>query len=90
MNSWIFFIVLMAALSFGPVLAAGEASAMGPGINTVQPENQKLNEKDDGKNQSSEINGEGSSEGKDSVNPEEPSSKEKPRIKYRDMFECSC
>jgi hypothetical protein len=90
MKSGIFFIILMAALSLGPVLSAGEASAMGPDINTVQPEDKKLNGKHDGKNRGSEITEEGSSEGKDADNREEPSSREKPRIKYRDMFECSC
>jgi len=91
MNFGIFFIVLMMILSVGSGLVAGEASAMGPNVNAVRPEEQKLNGKQNEKNRGSGIKREGSSPGKkDEVHPEEPSPKKEPRIKYRDMFECSC
>jgi hypothetical protein len=91
MNFGIFFIVLMMILSVGSGLVAGEASAMGPNVNAVRPEEQKLNGKQDEKNRGNGIKGEGSSpEKKNEVNPEGPSPKKEPRIKYRDMFECSC
>jgi len=91
MNFGIFFIVLMMILSFGPGLVAAETSTTPPNVNAVRPEEQKLNGKQDEKNRGSGINGGDSSSGKkDEVNPEEPSPKQKPRIKYRDMFECSC
>ncbi len=81
----------MIILSFCSGLVAGEASAMGPNVNAVRPEEQKLKGKEDEKNRGSGIKGEGSSPGKkDEVNPEEPAPKQEPRIKYRDMFECPC
>jgi hypothetical protein len=91
MRSGIFFIVLQMILFFGPDPFIDKAPAMGPNVNAVHPEEQKLERQQDEKNRGDNFREEGSSEPeKDGTKTEEPSSKKEPRIKYRDMFECSC
>jgi Sec-independent protein translocase protein TatA len=91
MRSGIFFILLLVILFFGPGPFINKASAMGPAVNAVRPEEEKLERQQDGKNRGENLREENSSESeKDSTETEEPSSRKGPRIKYRDMFECSC
>jgi len=78
-------------LAFGPGPYTAKVSAMGQNPNAVRTEEQKVNGTQDKKNHGHEFKGEVSSEPeKDGTKTEEPSPKKEPRIKYRDMFECSC
>lgn len=91
MNFAIFLIVLMMILTFGSGSVAGVSSTMGPNVNAVRPEEQKRIGKQDERNHGGVITEWDSSSGeKVEINQEEPSPKRKSRIKYRDLFECSC
>ncbi len=90
MKSGIFFIALFAALAFASGIGAEEALSPGLGGLTL-PQGHERDTGQDEKNHHDIRNGEGSpSKDRKDATPGEPSPKKKPRLKYRDMFECPC
>ncbi|MCL4477367.1 MAG: hypothetical protein M1508_14295 [Nitrospirae bacterium] len=89
----VFFIALVTVLAFTSGLYTEGVFAMGANGGSVHPQGGKRN-MEGGKGQGkrsldNRTEGSPSKEGHDEKT-EKPSPEKKPRLKYRDMFECSC
>jgi len=88
----IFLVALITALAFTSGVFAKETFAMGANGGSLAPEEKKGVE-EPGRQGDKKTNGkreEGPTQGDDKGKTEKPSQNKKPRLKYRDPYDCSC